>query len=233
DPPAHGVVPAGEVPGVVRVQALHAPPGTPDATGRAGAVVAGGDRRVALARVPLVRAGQLARIHRGGGRLHPAGRLERRHLPALTLAYQPVAGRHRCAVDDRRVADDHGFAVSVAHHDFDLAPWPPAEQRGDPFHVAGQRPDAMSSMRLPAGSRVNPRPPVPNTSSAIWKSAPASASRIRNDGRSSTTSAKCGCAGTGSSRSDRCSWWPSPMSSHTPSRPLSGRSIIVKPNTSR
>ena len=61
DPAADGVVAAGEVPGVVGVEALHALAGAADAAARAGAVVVRRDRGVALGRVAGVGVGQRRR----------------------------------------------------------------------------------------------------------------------------------------------------------------------------
>ena len=99
DPPADGVVAAGQVPGVVGVQALHAAAGAAHAAARAGARrgPAGGPRR---ARRRSARGRRPAR--RGRPRPRP-----RRTPPAassrLTASRsrspdQPVAGRHRRAV---------------------------------------------------------------------------------------------------------------------------------------
>ena len=83
DPAPDRVVAAGEVPGVVGVQALHAGPGAADAARRAGAGVAGRQRRVALGRVA-------ARGPRRGPRGRPRARPGRPRRRSR-------AGRPRCA----------------------------------------------------------------------------------------------------------------------------------------
>ena len=80
-PPADGVVAAGQVPGVVGVEALDALAGAADAARRPGAGVAGGQGRVALGRVAGVGPGQLGRVDGRLRRPHPARRLQAAHQP--------------------------------------------------------------------------------------------------------------------------------------------------------
>ena len=81
DPAADGVVAAGQVPGVVGVEALDALAGAADAARRPGAGVAGGQGRVALGRVAGVGPGQLGRVDGRLRRPHPARRLQPAHQP--------------------------------------------------------------------------------------------------------------------------------------------------------
>src|SRR5690606_25282441 len=76
DPPAHRVVAAGEEPGVVRVQALHALAGAPHPARRAWAGVARGEGGVALGGVAGVGGRQLVGVDRGLGGGDPAVALE-------------------------------------------------------------------------------------------------------------------------------------------------------------
>jgi hypothetical protein len=129
-PPAHGVVATDEVPGVVRVEALHPEAGATDASRRAGPDVVARHRRIALGRIAVVGGGQLGRVDLPLGRPHAAVGFEARHEGALRLPHQPVAGGHRRAVVHQRcVAEHHGRPVGVAHHHLEV-PLDPSPEEG-------------------------------------------------------------------------------------------------------
>src|SRR3954451_12957407 len=75
-PPPDRIVSAGQVPGVVRVQALHAAARAADAAGRAGPGVVRRKRSVALGRVATMRLLQRAGVDVRFGLPHAARRLE-------------------------------------------------------------------------------------------------------------------------------------------------------------
>ena len=90
DPAAHGVVAAGEEPGVVGVQALHAPAGAADAARRAGARGGPRDRGVALGGVASVRLGDAVEADGRLGRRHPARR-SRAGRPPPARPHRPAS----------------------------------------------------------------------------------------------------------------------------------------------
>jgi len=122
DPTANGVIAAGEEPGVVRVQTLHALAGTAHAAGGARACVLGGKRGVAFGRVAGVGGGEKIPIDFGFCATDAGVGLETAHRVTVGPSHEPIAGRHRRpVVEQRGIADHDRHTVVVAHDDVERA----------------------------------------------------------------------------------------------------------------
>jgi deazaflavin-dependent oxidoreductase (nitroreductase family) len=118
DPTADGVIAAGEEPGVVRVETLHARTGTAHAAGGARAGVLGGKGSVAFGRVAGVRGGEKIPIDFRFRATDAGVSFEPAHRVTVGPTDEPVAGRHRRpVVEEWSVTDHDGDTVVVAHDD--------------------------------------------------------------------------------------------------------------------
>ena len=138
DPAPDRVVTAGEVPGVVGVQALDALARSADPARRLRPARCG--LPVALGGVAPVRVGEGHGIHFRLGSSHATGGFQAAHGLHLAAADQPVERRHgRAVIEMWCVADDDRRPGFVADHDIERARWLTAEQLsyGRPIDLVG------------------------------------------------------------------------------------------------
>jgi hypothetical protein len=114
------------------MEALDPLTGAPHAARRSRTSVLGGDESIPFGGVAKMCLGQTIDRHSGFGLSHPALRLEGRHRLAETRVDQPIPGRHRRSVKEKRgVGDDRGHAIVITDNDIELAGRSTAEQCGD------------------------------------------------------------------------------------------------------
>jgi hypothetical protein len=98
DPTAHRVIASSEVPGVMRVETLHALTSTADTASGARSCVVGGKRSIAFGRVAGVGGDELVSIDFGFRAPDAAVGFEPAHRVAVGPPHEPVQGGHRRAV---------------------------------------------------------------------------------------------------------------------------------------
>ena len=173
DPSAHGVVPTGQEPGVVRVEALHADPGAAHPSARGGAGVVRGHGGIALGGVAGVSVRHGFGGHLGLGPADTAGGLQPADHGGRVGTDQPVARRHRGAVVQQgSVADDHGRPGTIAHDHLEPTLRLPTEQgrhgrpvravvgldQPRPLRTTGRR--ALVTGRVSSGGGSGATPPA-------------------------------------------------------------------------
>ena len=122
DPTAHGVIASGEIPGVMRVETLHALTSTADTPRGARSCVVGGKLSIAFGRVAGVGGGEKVSIDAGFRAPDSGVGFETAHRVTLGPPHKPVPGGHRRAVvEERCIADHDGHAVRVTHDDIENA----------------------------------------------------------------------------------------------------------------
>lgn len=133
-PAAHGVVPTGKPPGVVRVQALHATACAAHSPAGARPLPPGRDGRVTLSRIASMSPLELDWVYRGFGCPHPAVGFQAVHEEARFFADEPVPSRHRRPVVQQwGVADHNGHVLFVTHDHFVGAARLAPKERSDLF----------------------------------------------------------------------------------------------------
>ncbi len=138
NPPTDRVVAAGQVPGVVSVEAFDAAPRSADTATRTGTRVGGGYCSIALGGVAVVRVGNCIETDTPLGLGHPAGALEPADPDALLITDEPIPRGHGPAVvEERGVADHHRSTIGVPDHDDERPLRRTTEQSADQVRVVG------------------------------------------------------------------------------------------------
>ena len=119
-PETDRIVAPGQEPGIVGMQALHAPAGTSHSPGGSVAGVIGWQFRLPFHGVTKVGLGQSLRAALGLSPTNTPGRLETAHPDPEVVVDQPVKGGHRASVLQHRMVADHNWppsSVTYSHRE--------------------------------------------------------------------------------------------------------------------